>query len=208
LRPISGTKAEAQTPLLQKTLQITEIPAELMLAREVHTSVSTRADEAPQKCIGGFEMIRNRYFGILIAIVFALAAVGHAESGQLKTGKAGHITIRQEVRVGNAVLQPGDYEVRYRNSATGHFMEFTQVVDNPYGPSQTLSPVDWVVVADVPCTMKSLNQSVTKTAITLSEAAVPQILSLEVRGENVVHTFLLGPDASAPQNRVEPGFGG
>jgi hypothetical protein len=164
--------------------------------------------KARRKQNGGFGMIRNRYFGIFIAIVFALGAIGYAESDQMKTGKTGHITIQREVRVGNAVLQPGDYEVRYRRSATGHFMEFTQVRDNPYGPSQTLSPVDWVVAADVPCTMKSLNQSVTRTAIELSDGAIPQITSLEVRGENVVHTFPGGPNASAPQNRVEPSFGG
>jgi hypothetical protein len=147
-------------------------------------------------------MNSKKYFGVIIAVVIALGAVAYAQTNHLVIGKTGHFTLKQEVRVGDAVLPPGYYEVRHRRSANGHFVEFTRVTEN-YTAPEGLSPYDWVVMADVPCTIKSLNEPVAQTIAQLSSSAVPQLTSLRVKGENVIHVFP-APDSSY----VEYGGGG
>ena len=131
-----------------------------------------------------------------------------SDTHALKVGKEGHITLVQATRVGDEALAPGDYEVRHRRSANGHFVEFTRVVANYTGPQQSLSPSDWVVTADVPCTLQSLNAPVTRTSAEISRGAIAHLNSLRIRGENAMHVFQAGPDASAPQNQIEYGGGG
>lgn len=150
-------------------------------------------------------MIR-KYFGALIAIFFALGAVAYAQSNHPMAGKTGHLTLTQETRVGEAILPPGDYEVRHRRSPSGHFVEFTRVTEVPTGLAQTVSPYDWEVVADVPCTIKPLNEAVSRTALEGSKGAAAT--DLRIRGEKVMHVFEPGPDPSAPQNQVEYGGAG
>jgi hypothetical protein len=124
------------------------------------------------------------------------------QSDHLKVGKEGHITLAQTTRIGGATLAPGDYEVRHRRSANGHFVEFTRVVDNTGEEGLSPSPLDWAVAADVPCIMQPLNAPVTRTSVEILRA---HLNNLRIRGENVVHVFQPGPDPSAPQNRVEYG---
>ncbi len=151
-------------------------------------------------------MRNRRFIGPIVAIVLTLGTAAYAQSDHLKAGNTGHLTLTQETRVGNAFLAPGDYEVRHRRSTNGHFVEFTRVVGDAYGPGQTLSPYDWVVVAQVPCTMKSLRDPVTRTSLEGSKDGVAT--DLRIRGEKVEHVFPVGPDPSAPQNQVEYGGAG
>ena len=153
-------------------------------------------------------MITSKYVIAVIAIVTAIGTAAYAQSDHLKVGKTGHLTLSQEALVGSAVLPAGDYEVRHRRSANGHFVEFTHVIENYTGPQESLSPYDWVVAAEVPCTMKSLNQSVARTSAEISKGGLDHLNSLKIRGENVVHIFEPGPDPSAPQNQIEYGGGG
>lgn len=152
--------------------------------------------------------MRNRYLGVMIATIIALGTVSFAQSNPVKIGKTGHFTLKRETRVGDAVLPVGDYEVRHRRSANGHFIEFTRVTEDPTAEAQTLSPYDWEVVAEVPCTMQSLKEPATTTYVALSGGTDGHLNSLKIRGESVVHVFQAGPDASAPQNQVEYGGGG
>lgn len=152
-------------------------------------------------------MKSSKYFGVMMAIVIALGTVSYAQSDPVKVGKTGHFTLKQETRVGDAVLLAGDYEVCHRRSANGHFVEFTRwtAVENY---QEGVSPYDWEVVADVPCTMQSLDAPVNQTSAEISRNAAAHLSSLRIRGENVVHVFQVGPDASAPQNQIEYGGGG
>lgn len=129
------------------------------------------------------------------------------QSDPVNVGKTGHIKLAQETRVDDTVLPAGDYEVRQRRSANGHFVEFARwtSVENY---QEGLSPYDWKVVADVPCTMQSLNAPVTRTSAEISRNGAAHLNNLRIHGENVVHIFEAGPDASAPQNQIEYGGGG
>ncbi len=151
---------------------------------------------------------QNTYIGGGQGYYGANAANANAHSDHFKVGEEGHITLTQQTMVSNATLPPGDYEVRHRRSATGHFVEFTRVVANYTTPQQKLSPYDWVVAAKVPCTMRPLNAIVTRTSLDTSKGAAAHIIGLEIRGENVEHVFQPGPDPSASQNQVEYWGGG
>ncbi len=148
----------------------------------------------------------SKYFGAIVAIVFALGTLAYAQSDHGMAGKTGHLTLTQETRVGDSILPPGDYEVRHRRSPSGHFVEFTRVTEVPTALAQTVSPYDWEVVADVPCTMKPLSETVSRTALEVSKGAAA--MDLRIRGEKVMHVFEPGPDPSAPQNQVEYGGAG
>lgn len=150
-------------------------------------------------------MITSKHLAVLITTFIALGTVSYAQSDQLKVGKTGQIALEQDTMIGNTLLPAGSYEARHRRSANGHFVEFTHVVENYVGPQESLSPYDWVVVAEVPCTMQLLNAPVTRTSMAISKGTVPHLDSLSIRGENVVHIFLAGPDPSTPQNQVEYG---
>ena len=151
--------------------------------------------------------MRSRYLGVMIATIIALGTVSFAQSNPVKIGKTGHFTLKQETRVGDAVLPAGDYEARYRRSATGNFVEFARWTH----PANYQEGIPWnelEVVADVPCKMQSLDAPATQTSTEISRNAAAHLNSLKIRGENVVHVFPAGPDASAPQNQVEYGGGG
>lgn len=125
---------------------------------------------------------------VVSSIALILGANAFAQTNQVKVGKSGHITLTQETNVGNAVLAPGYYEIRHKHSATSHYMEFTLVTTNYQAP-EGQSIYDWQVVAKVPCSMESLSSPVARTVAQLSGGAVAQLMSLEIRGENVEHVF-------------------
>ncbi len=151
-------------------------------------------------------MNSSKYFGAIIAVFVALGSAAHGQSDHAQVGKTGHLTLKQETRVGDAVLPAGHYEVRHRRSLNGHFVEFTRMVDTDRG--QTGASPYGEVVAEVPCTMKPLNTSIAETSVDTSKGTDLHISDLRIRGENVVHIFPAGPDPSAPQNQVEYGGGG
>jgi hypothetical protein len=135
----------------------------------------------------------------------AMHTATHGHSHDAAIGKTGNLTLKQETTVGNQVLPAGDYQVRHRQTANAHVMEFTRVTENLMG-AEGRSPYEWEVVADIPCSVQPLAQRVATTQAEISGGAY--LNSLKIRGENVVHVFPGSPDASAPQNRVEYGGGG
>ncbi len=149
-------------------------------------------------------MKSGKYFGALIAVVFAFGAVAYAGSDQAKLGKSSYFTLTRETMIGSTVLSPGEYEVRDRRSTNTHYVEFTRVVQN-HMSQDALSPYESEVVAEVPCTMQSLKQPAAETQVGTTG---PYITSVSIRGETVQHNFEPGPDPSAPQNHIEYGGGG
>lgn len=139
-------------------------------------------------------MRRNKSLWLLAAIALALSTVGYAQSGHMKMGYTGYLTLRHDTRVGNALLPAGDYQVNHNLSVDRHFVMFTRVVRRWEGPD------DYEVVADAPCTTESLGTVVKKTSAQFGSGAGGQLMSLRIRGENVVHVFPAGPQASVPQS--------
>lgn len=141
-------------------------------------------------------MRHNHVLAAIAAIVIGIAGLAHAQedyygaSGKPAmhehAGKTGKLKLRAAVKLGDVVLQPGDYEVRHINSAKGHFVEFAQVVENDYVP-EGLSVYERQVVARVNCTLEPLNAVVAQTELLPKTDGT--MARLEIRGEKVMHMF-------------------
>ena len=134
-------------------------------------------------------MKSSKYFGAVIAILMVLGTVSYGQANSVIVSKTGHVTLEGETVIGTSVIGPGDYEVHQVRTASGHWVEFTRMVDNTGEEGLSPSPIDWEVVAKVPCTMQSLNAPATGTSAEISKGSVAHLNSLRIRGENVVHVF-------------------
>jgi len=136
-------------------------------------------------------MKSNKYLAAVFSMVLALGTSAFSQTDHLKVGKTGELTLAQETTVGNTVLPAGDYEIHYRHSATGHYMEFSQVSGViTAGGRAGGSGYEYRVVATVPCKVEPLTAKVRQTLATiLRDPAVTHLSALEIRGENVEHMF-------------------
>jgi len=128
-------------------------------------------------------MNRIRHIGIITSLVVGLASWAFAQGS---TGKTGNLTLAAPAQVGSVVLPAGNYEVRHIASPTGHSMEFARVTQWNLGYEGTPTYTDREVVATVNCSMQALNAKAGKTVI---EKEGSRIARLEIKGENVAHTF-------------------
>ncbi|MBZ5569112.1 MAG: hypothetical protein LAN64_14835 [Acidobacteriia bacterium] len=101
-------------------------------------------------------------------------------------GKTGNVKLRAAIRLGGSVLQPGVYEVRHMDTSTGHYVEFSRIVENDSVP-EGMSPYQEQVVARVNCTREPLNTVVARTELLPQSAST--MAQLEIRGEKAVHLF-------------------
>ncbi len=101
-------------------------------------------------------------------------------------GKTGNLKLGAAVKLGGTLLQPGDYEVRHVNTPKGHYVEFSQMVDNDI-VLDGMSPYKEQVVARVNCIREPLNTVVARTELEPDTAGT--LARLEIRGEKVVHLF-------------------
>jgi hypothetical protein len=133
----------------------------------------------------------NKYLATVFSMVLALGTSAFSQTDHLKVGKTGELTLAQQTTVGNTVLPAGDYEIHYRHSAAGHYMEFSQVsgiiaVSGRVGGSG----YEYRVIATVPCKVDPLMATVRQTSATiLKNPAGTHLSALEIRGENVEHMF-------------------
>jgi hypothetical protein len=133
---------------------------------------------------------RMPVFAALAGILLAIAGFAHAAdvSGQRPhKAKKGTLTIMVATDVGTVTLEPGDYEVKEVNSATGPLLRFIRVTENSYAPEGT-SVYDWEVVADVQCTLEPLTSTPKHTTFLLA-SDTGQAIGLEIRGSDVKYLF-------------------
>lgn len=133
--------------------------------------------------------MKNVTFAVVISMALALGGSAFAQTNNLKVGKTGQFTLKQEAKVGGTLLAPGNYEVRQRSTSTGHYMEFTLVTEQANASESRPFISDYRVVAKIPCSMEALNTPVARTSEQISNGTVAQLKSLEIRGENVEHLF-------------------
>jgi len=136
-------------------------------------------------------MKNNKYLAMVFSMVLALGSTAFSQTDHLRVGKTGELKLAEKTTVGNSVLPAGDYEIRYRHSTTGDYMEFSQISGIiTAGGRAGGSGYEYRVIASVPCKVESLTAMVHKTSATISrDSAGTHISALEIRGENVEHMF-------------------
>ena len=152
-------------------------------------------------------MKTNYYLAALATIMLAMAGLAYAqqqyyddsgvhylETAQVTStpvihehaGKTGKLKIATPANLGGVTLKPGEYLVRHIDAGTGHFVEFSQMVESEVVP-EGMSPYQEQVIARVNCTREPLDTEVARTEL------LPKIdgttARLEIRGEKAEHLF-------------------
>lgn len=144
---------------------------------------------------------RNVFF--ITALVLGLTTWSFAREGLLeggmsgadhRTGKIGHVTISVPVKVGNAILPVGDYEVKHVSAQKEHFVEFIRVVEIPNPawamrrPPQGTPRYERQKIAEANCTLEPMAKKAGKTTVVISSNEA-RLTRLQIKGEDVAHVF-------------------
>ena len=143
---------------------------------------------------------RMRLVTALAGIVLAFAgfahagAVGTSASQKPQKAKKGTLNITVATDVGGITLEPGKYEVKQVNSATGPVVRFTRFTFNAPYPVWSESyeggrpEYDWETVAEVKVTMQPLASKTIRTELLLASNG-DKALGLEIRGNSFDYLF-------------------
>jgi len=129
--------------------------------------------------------------GCLLLWTATTAAAPAKKEHALKVGKKGEITLSQQTKVGNVVLQPDTYVVQHRVSGNDHFVRFVelkQVEAQTNEGNYTYTEQD--KAGEVKCRLEPAGGPIQETTVyTLTEGSVLRITKVAIKGENVVHVF-------------------
>lgn len=129
--------------------------------------------------------------GCLLLWTLAAAAAPAQKEHALKVGKKGEITLTQQTKVGNMVLQPDTYVIQHRVSGGNHFVRFVelkQVEAQSTEGNYTYTEQD--KAGEIKCRLEPAAGPIKETsAYTVTDGGVVRITKVEIKGENVVHVF-------------------
>ncbi len=130
---------------------------------------------------------------LLLWTVTALAAPAQKEHA-MKVGKKGEITLTQQAKVGNVVLQPDTYVVQHRISHGDHFVRFIELKQveaeqsGTEGGNYTYTEED--KAGEVKCRMEPAGGVIqTTTVYTVTDGRMLRITKVAIKGEDVFHVF-------------------
>jgi hypothetical protein len=133
-------------------------------------------------------------FGSVLLWTLTVAAAPAQKEHALKVGKKGEITLTQQTKVGNIVLQPDTYVIQHRESGGNHFVRFVelkQVEAQPANAEQ--SPYTYTEAdkaGEVKCRLESAAGPVKETtAHTVAAGGMVRITKVAIQGEDVLHVF-------------------
>jgi hypothetical protein len=107
---------------------------------------------------------------------------------KLEVGKKGEIELKEPTKIGDATLEPATYVVQHRVISDRHYVRFQKLVEVPdLNLEPTFEPTDAGVYA---CKVEPAPSKFKTTTVLLDhDAQGARITKVEVKGENVVHTF-------------------
>jgi hypothetical protein len=133
---------------------------------------------------------RGHHAAIVFAVILALAAFASAADGHSHKGKKGDLKITVQTEVGGIVLQPGDYQVREIDSASGPVVEFVRLFNN-YTAQEGLPVYEQETVGQVKVSEQALSSLPKHTQLQL-EPKTADAIGLTIRGDDVAYSFAPG----------------
>jgi hypothetical protein len=136
---------------------------------------------------------RMRLFTALSGVVLAFAGFAHAgsvdtqRSQKAEKAKKGTLNIAATTTVGELTLQPGEYEVKQVNSASGPVVRFTRYIYDPYA-QEGLSAHQRETVGEAKVTMELLASKAKRTKL-LGTSNGDKAIGLEIRGNSTDYLF-------------------
>lgn len=131
--------------------------------------------------------------GCLMLSATAIAATPQHGQHALKVGKKGQITLTQQTKAGDKVLQADTYVVQHRVSAGNHFVRFIELKTLQDLNTATES-TEWYTytepdnVAEIKCQVEPATEPIKKTTVyTINEGGIPRITKVAIKGESVWH---------------------
>lgn len=125
---------------------------------------------------------------ILVAGGTLAVAAGHDSHNAVKIGKGATIDIISTTQIGDLVLKPGTYSVKYKSDGDQHSMAIALIRDDatpPWSSASTYKPV-----GEVKCHTEAVAQKNPQTLLySDNSSGATRITKLEVRGETVAHLF-------------------
>ncbi len=116
------------------------------------------------------------------AVLFTLNGFAEASIGN----NHGTLKIEAPTQVSGYLLQPGEYEVRAKNTATGAVIEISRWTYDPYA-AEGLPVYTSEVVAEVSALPQQSSSAPAHTGLLL--AGGNRAIGLQIRGENVDYLF-------------------
>jgi hypothetical protein len=137
---------------------------------------------------------RRHRGAVVFAVILALgtfASAGDMQSGHSHKGKKGDLKITVQTEVGGIVLQPGDYQVREIDSASGPMMEFVRQFENFTVTDSGLPQYEQETAGQVKVSEQALSSLPKHTHLQLEQKTADAI-ALVIRGDNVAYSFAPG----------------
>jgi hypothetical protein len=130
--------------------------------------------------------------GCLLLWTVTAAAAPPQKEHALKVGKKGEITLTQQTKVGNVVLQPDTYVVQHRVSGGNHFVRFVELkqVEAQQTTEGNYTYTEEDKAGELKCRLEPAAGPIKETtAYTVTDGGVARITKVAIKGEDVVHVF-------------------
>jgi hypothetical protein len=137
---------------------------------------------------------RMAFLAALAGIVFALAGFAHAgaiikeQPQKVEKAKKGTLMITATTHLGGITLEPGEYEVKQKDTKNGPVVRFILYTYNPYA-QEGQSVHQWDVIGEARVNMQSRDSKATRTQL-LSDFNGDQPIGLQIRGNSFDYVFL------------------
>lgn len=134
-------------------------------------------------------------FGCLLLWTVMVAAAPKQKEHALTVGKKGEITLKQQTKVGDKVLQPDTYVVQHRVSGGEHFVRFVELKQIEAHGGDVGEPSHYTYTeadkaGELKCRVEHATGPIKETTVyTTSEGDVPRITKVAIKGEDVMHVF-------------------
>jgi hypothetical protein len=126
----------------------------------------------------------------MILALGTFASAGDMQSAHSHKGKKGDLKISAQTEVGGLVLQPGDYQVREIDSASGPTVEFVRLF-NDYTAQEGLPVYQQESLGTVKVSEQALSSLPKHTHLQLEQKTADAI-ALVIRGDDVAYSFAPG----------------
>ncbi len=131
--------------------------------------------------------------GLTLAVLCVTVAAPAPQQKEhaLKVGKRGEITLTQQTKAGDRVLEPGTYIVQHRASHGDHFVRFLELKQVEYSTTEinnTYTEQD--NAGEIKCRVEPAAGPIKETRVyTVIEGGTPRITRVVIKGEDVAHVL-------------------
>ncbi len=132
--------------------------------------------------------------GLLLVWTATAVAAPEQKAQALKVGKKGEITLTQQTKVGDRVLEPNTYVVQHRVSGSDHFVRFVELKQlEAQAPNAEAVPYTYTEAdkaGEIKCRVEPATAPIKETTVyTIKEGGTLRITKVAIKGEDVLHVF-------------------